>query len=91
MVEFANEFLRSHDDVDVAIYDVARLFNEVLDSPTKFGFRDGTSFDDSEKCVWEDMLHPTSAMHKVITADVAKFLTKEDKKRIQDVRNNILE
>jgi len=80
LVEFTNEFLRSHDDVDVAVYDVARLFNEVLNNPQKFGFKDGTSFDDSEKCVWQDILHPTSAMHKVIAADVAKFLTNADRK-----------
>ena len=80
MVEFANEFRKSHDDADVAIYDAAGLFNEVLNNPTKYGFINGTSTGDSKKCVWEDMLHPTTAMHEVIAADVAKFLTDEERK-----------
>ena len=33
---------------------------------------------DEEKCVWQDMLHPTCAMHRVIAADVARFLTDEE-------------
>jgi phospholipase/lecithinase/hemolysin len=80
LVEFANKFRNSHDDVDVAIYDAAGLFNEVLDNPTKYGFKNGTSMGDSKENVWQDILHPTSAMHKVIAADVAKFLTNEEKK-----------
>jgi phospholipase/lecithinase/hemolysin len=52
----------------------------VLDNPTKYGFRNGTSRGDSKKCVWQDILHPTTAMHMVIAADVAKFLTHEEEK-----------
>ena len=52
----------------------------MLDNPKKYGFRNGTSTGDSKECVWQDILHPTSAMHKVIAADVAKFLTDEEKK-----------
>ena len=38
LAEFANEFRKNHDEVDVAIYDAAGIFNKVLDNPTKYGF-----------------------------------------------------
>ena len=80
LVDFTNEFRKNHNDVDVTIYDVAGLFNEVLDNPAKYGFENGTSRGDSKKCVWQDILHPTTAMHKVIATDVAKFLTYEEQR-----------
>ena len=77
MVEFAKAFSDRHNDVVVEVYDAAKLFNDVLDNPTQYGFHDGTSTGDPDKCVWQDILHPTTAMHKFIAADVARFLTAE--------------
>ena len=67
-------------DVAIELYDAAELFNHVLDDPVKYGFKDAISAGDSDEYIWRDILHPTSAMHKVIAADFAKFLAKgEDK------------
>lgn len=77
-------FRERHSDVSLDVYDVAGLFNDVLDNPAKYGFKDAISYGDPEKCVWSDILHPTSAMHKVIAADVARFLTVEEGKSVQE-------
>jgi hypothetical protein len=82
LAELATRFRQFHTDVSVLVYDVAALFSEVLDNPTKYGFRNGTSYD-GEDCVWLDILHPTSAMHKVIAADVARFLSVEGGENFQ--------
>jgi phospholipase/lecithinase/hemolysin len=82
LAELATRFRQFHTDVDVLVYDVAALFAEVLDHPTKYGFRNASSYG-GEDCVWLDILHPTSAMHKVIAADVARFLSVEGGENFQ--------
>lgn len=77
-MEFVNGFQQNHQDVSVRVYDAAGLFAEVLDNPIEYGFKDSISAGDSEDCIWFDYLHPTSAMHKILAADVAKFLTVEE-------------
>src|SRR5277367_2976107 len=63
-------------EVAIELYDAAKLFSQVLDNPVKYGFKDAISAGDSEDYIWRDILHPTTAMHKVIAADFAKFLAK---------------
>jgi hypothetical protein len=79
--ECVEVFRRDHEDITVEIYDAAKLFTEVLDDPKKYGFKDAVS-DCSDDGVWLDYLHPTSAMHKVLAADVVKFLTNYVKQHI---------
>lgn len=82
LTESTNEFQRKHNDVRVKVYDAARLFNAVLDEPKNYGFQDSStkflmSNAKEEECIWYDGLHPTSALYKVLAADLAKFLTEE--------------
>jgi phospholipase/lecithinase/hemolysin len=70
----AHQFKEEHPEANVAVYDSRALFNKVLDHPTEYGFINGSTYG-KDSCVWYDILHPTSQMHKVIAADVAKFLT----------------
>jgi phospholipase/lecithinase/hemolysin len=63
-------------DVAIEVFDVAEIFKKVLDDPAQYGFKAATTCGNSDECIWRDILHPTTAMHKVIAADVAKFLTK---------------
>jgi phospholipase/lecithinase/hemolysin len=83
LIEYAQKFSEKHGDVRVRIYDAAALFTRVLDDPKKYGFKDSTSkfmLSDAEEesCIWYDDLHPTSAMHKILAADLARFLTEEE-------------
>jgi len=65
-------------DVAIEVYDAAGVFDRVLDNPAQYGFTDAASYGDSDEFIWADMLHPTTAMHKVIAADFAKFLANEE-------------
>lgn len=67
------EFLEQHSETTGVIYDVASVFTSVLDDPAKFGFKDSTDHGD-ENCVWTDMLHPTSKMHRIIAKEFIKVL-----------------
>ena len=83
LIEYAQKFCEKHDDVRVRIYDAAAVFTRVLDDPKKYGFKDSTSkfmLSDAEEedCIWYDGFHPTSGMHKILAADLAKFLTEEE-------------
>ena len=82
LVEFVKAFCDRHSDVTAEVYDAAKLFNDVLDNPTQYGFNDGTSSGDPEKSVWQDTFHPTTAMHKFIAADVYRFLTAKEQESI---------
>jgi phospholipase/lecithinase/hemolysin len=83
LVEMATELRENHSDVRVVVYDVAKLFAEVLDNPAKYGFKDGVSCNMfADDYVWFDSLHPTSAMHNVIAADLAQFLISEGEKGV---------
>jgi lysophospholipase L1-like esterase len=75
LAEHVKTFKMKHPDITIGIYDAHALFTKVLDNPQEYGFQDAYSSGDSDKYIWKDQLHPTSAMHKVIAADVAKFLT----------------
>lgn len=74
----ANISRKRNPDAAIEVYDAAKFFNNVLDNPTKYGFKDAISKGDSNECIWQDLLHPTTAMHKVLAADVAKFLTRNE-------------
>jgi hypothetical protein len=71
---FVNGFLSNHSDIAVAVYDAHKLFTEVLDNPTKYGFRDAISQCHKSDCIWADDIHSTFATHKIVAADLARFL-----------------
>lgn len=60
--------------VTALVYDTHALFTEVLNEPEKWGFKDNLSKCHDWECIWDDDLHPTFAMHKVVAKDLAAFL-----------------
>jgi phospholipase/lecithinase/hemolysin len=74
LAEFVSVFRNRHQDASVYIYDVVNLFTEVLDNPKAYGFKDASSMCPTKECIWNDDLHPTSAMHRLIAADLERFL-----------------
>jgi phospholipase/lecithinase/hemolysin len=67
------DFLEENSGATGVIFDVASVFTQVLDDPTKFGFKDEWDHGE-EDCVWNDVLHPTSKMHQVIANEFVKVL-----------------
>ena len=67
------EFLEENSGTTGVVFDVASVFAEVLDDPTKFGFKDARDHG-KEDCVWNDVLHPTSKMHQIIAKEFVKVL-----------------
>jgi phospholipase/lecithinase/hemolysin len=74
LVHLVNAFHQRHSDSFLAIYDTSIVFNEVLDNPTKYGFKDADSECQTKECIWNDDLHPTFAFHKLLAEDLATFL-----------------
>lgn len=73
--QYANNFLSQHSNISVAVYDLHTLFETVLNNPTKYGFKDATSGCHTSECIWVDEgPHSTYGMHKVIAADMVRFL-----------------
>jgi len=66
---FANSHVK---EVTAMIYSSFDTFNRVLDDPESHGFVKG----DVEKRggIWDDAIHPTSAMHEIIAKDIALLL-----------------
>lgn len=82
LIETAENFREKYTDVQVRIFDFSAPFMKVLDDPKKYGFKDNTtmfirSMAEMEECIWYDELHPTTGMHKIVAAELAKFLTEE--------------
>lgn len=46
----------------------------MLDNPRKYDFIDADQMCITEQCMWTDKIHPSSPVHKVLAADLAKFL-----------------
>lgn len=67
------QFLEEYSEATGAMFDVAKVFTSVLDHPTDFGFKDATDHGEPD-CVWEDMLHPTSKMHRIIATEFVRVL-----------------
>lgn len=68
-------FRTAHPDTNVAIYNAAALFDELLDDPTAFGFRNehDRNFTD-EDVMWFDTLHPSCSVQKLLAKDIAAAL-----------------
>ena len=78
MNEFTVAFRQRYTDLVAAVvYDTHALFTEVLNEPGKWGFKDNLSKCHDWDCIWDDDLHPTFAMHKVVAKDLAAFLSSE--------------
>ncbi|KAL5040939.1 hypothetical protein BDW71DRAFT_212625 [Aspergillus fruticulosus] len=61
-------------DSTMSIYDAWTFFTEILDNPQGYGFVDSTCIGAGKGCVWWDDFHPVSALHRLLAADVERFL-----------------
>ncbi|KAL4914580.1 hypothetical protein BDW62DRAFT_190142 [Aspergillus aurantiobrunneus] len=66
------EWGSAHSDSRISVYDTWSLFTELLDHPREYGFLDATCI--GEGCVWWNSFHPMSALHRLLAADVARYL-----------------
>ncbi|KAI0769080.1 hypothetical protein BD413DRAFT_629120 [Trametes elegans] len=70
--ESASQFSADHPDATVMIWSSWKFFSELLATPEAFGF----SKDDGAKeegAIFEDGLHPTSAVHRLISEQLLDF------------------
>nr|AFT91369.1 hypothetical protein [Aspergillus rugulosus] len=61
-------------DSTMATYDAWSFFTQILDSPQGYGFVDSKCIGARKRCVWWDDFHPVSALHRLLAADIGKFL-----------------
>ncbi|KAL4971150.1 hypothetical protein BDW66DRAFT_155958 [Aspergillus desertorum] len=50
------------------------FFTGILDSPKEYGFLDSACIGARKRCVWWDDFHPVSALHRLLAADIGRFL-----------------
>ena len=74
LIRFANEFQRRHGDISTAVYDTCPIFNAVMNNPRKYGFKDAVSQCLESDCMWFDDLHPSYGVHRILAANLVKFL-----------------
>jgi phospholipase/lecithinase/hemolysin len=72
--QYIGRFQRRYRDTFVAMYDTSIVFNAILDDPVRFGFRDNVSECQEKDCMWNDDLHPSFEVHRLLAADLALFL-----------------
>ncbi|KAK7464133.1 hypothetical protein VKT23_006296 [Stygiomarasmius scandens] len=68
----------NHTDVTTFLWDSNSAFNEILDNPTQYGFRDATTFGAGDDLFWGSDggqgLHPSSKAHDYFAQDIADVL-----------------
>ncbi|KAI0628890.1 hypothetical protein C8Q77DRAFT_1067250 [Trametes polyzona] len=70
----AAKFSAEHSDATVLIWSSHELFTQLLSNPELFGF-DKEDASKEEGSIFEDGLHPTSAVHLVIARHLSDFLS----------------
>ncbi|KAI0697108.1 hypothetical protein C8T65DRAFT_743346 [Cerioporus squamosus] len=72
--EAARAFAAAHPDATVLIWSSWHLFSQIYSDPESFGFREQDLVDD-EGGIFVDGLHPTSAVHGIVAAQILDFLS----------------
>ncbi|RXW25693.1 hypothetical protein EST38_g163 [Candolleomyces aberdarensis] len=67
-------FKKANRGVRTFLYDSVSQYNEILDNPTKFGFRDAVTWGKDADLFWGDNYHPSSYAHKFFGERVAEVL-----------------
>ncbi|EJD02495.1 uncharacterized protein FOMMEDRAFT_141520 [Fomitiporia mediterranea MF3/22] len=70
---YAHGFADEHPDASVFVFSAWNLFSEILDDPVAHGF----NTDDPSRAfggIWNDTLHPTTRVHRLIAESVKDFL-----------------
>ncbi|KAF6748731.1 fungal cellulose binding domain-containing protein [Ephemerocybe angulata] len=68
-------FGKSNSGVKTYIYDSVAQYNEILDNPTKYGFKDALSYGPDPDEFWGNDYHPSSYAHKFFGERVAQVLS----------------
>ncbi|KAF8625822.1 hypothetical protein AX15_005202 [Amanita polypyramis BW_CC] len=71
--EAITTFAAGHEDITVLLYSSHATFTKILDEPGKYGF-EAADLRKRGGSIWVDHLHPSSAVHRVVAADIAAFL-----------------
>ena len=66
-------FSTSHPDATVMIFSAYDTFSRVLSNPAAYDIDELEAHEEGGP-VWYDRIHPTTAMHKIISSEVAEFL-----------------
>jgi phospholipase/lecithinase/hemolysin len=74
LVEGAVNFTRCYAGTEVVVFDAFSAFNEVLDCPVKYGFRDAVSVCEEQDCFWWDAYHPGEKAQILFGERVAEAL-----------------
>lgn len=68
-------FNSNHPRVKATFIDIQPFFNQVLDDPTAYGAQDSTCYNqDGHSCCWQDGVHPSLAIHRVVGAGIQNLL-----------------
>lgn len=70
----AAKFAAEHTDATVLVWSSWRLFSDILVNPAAYGFSQEDAAEE-EGAIFEDGLHPTSAVHRVIAQELLEFLS----------------
>lgn len=71
----AEKVEKDHADTSVFVFPTWDLFTSIFDDPAKYGFRPQDVVEPYGGKMWMDVLHPTSAVHKIIADHVVELLS----------------
>ncbi|KAL4744094.1 hypothetical protein BDV11DRAFT_165783 [Aspergillus similis] len=74
LLDAVEQWQLANPDSAMTTYDAWSFFTQILDSPQGYGFVDGMCIGARKGCVWWDDFHPVSALHRLLAADIGRFL-----------------
>jgi phospholipase/lecithinase/hemolysin len=72
--EKLKEFTDSHTEASTFLFSSFETFNRVLDDPTSFGFDAKEATKGCGQIWWDDNIHPTTKLYKIIAEDIIDLL-----------------
>ncbi|KIJ54734.1 carbohydrate esterase family 16 protein [Sphaerobolus stellatus SS14] len=85
LAEFIAQFARTHKDAIAISFDAHSWFNNVLDNPSTFGFKNVTGFctcptSEASDFFWFNSGHPTEHVHQLLAAAIQEQLVAESRR-----------
>ncbi|KAG8911135.1 hypothetical protein FRC01_005908 [Tulasnella sp. 417] len=71
-----NEFAQAHPDASIFVFDARSVFEKMLTDPVKYGFSEQAGRGYDQEMYW-DVIHPTTAVNRIVAKAVADFLAGE--------------
>lgn len=72
--QYVDHWRGQHRDIQIALYDTTHVFEEALSDPSYHGFINATAMCGTGECIWNDDLHPSSTLHRLLAHRVAAWL-----------------